>query len=371
MDSNHEEYETVESEESSEDQETGYSFNAEGLTEEEQQYLEKRQSSYHVPTSSDEDQLERAEMRRIYEKAREERQKLLTHNLSLQKKLHYHFSAASKKPEQQQKHDDIESTYIKLVNEVKGNRKKLLNLQNENQKQIDENKEKLDQLQNQVAEQIQEYDSKRQNQAFDAKHSRTGNSIPQEEIERLEVSWKAKNEEISKYRIKHIEYRNQIDALNKMISEKEEFSKGLHLIDFEQLKIENSNLQEKIDERNDDLSKLRKKATRTVHILTHVREKLQFMQSENRELKKELSQLDSELNEHKDILNQVKKERDTLKNESMTMRQNMPLVGSEDLLMDYEVRKNEISDLKAKLSELKQQHKRYTETTKLYKNALK
>ena len=50
------------------------------------------------------------------------------------------------------------------------------------------------------------------------------------------------------------------------------------MIDFEQLKIDNVNLNEKIEERNEDLIKLRKKITGTVQVLTHVKEKLQFVQ---------------------------------------------------------------------------------------------
>ena len=55
---------------------------------------------------------------------------------------------------------------------------------------------------------------------------------------------------------------------------------GLHLIDFEQLKIENLTLNEKIEERSEELHKLSKKTTQTVQVLTHVKEKLQFVQAE-------------------------------------------------------------------------------------------
>jgi len=41
----------------------------------------------------------------------------------------------------------------------------------------------------------------------------------------------------------------------------------LHLIDFEQLKIENQSLNEKIEERNEELAKLRKKTATTVQVL--------------------------------------------------------------------------------------------------------
>lgn len=55
-------------------------------------------------------------------------------------------------------------------------------------------------------------------------------------------------------------------------------AEGLHLIDFEQLKIENQTYNEKIEERNEELLKLRKKITTTVQVLTHLKEKLQFVQ---------------------------------------------------------------------------------------------
>jgi proteasome assembly chaperone (PAC2) family protein len=61
-------------------------------------------------------------------------------------------------------------------------------------------------------------------------------------------------------------------------------AEGLHLIDFEQLKIENQTLNEKIEERNEDLHKLKKKNTNTVQILTHTREKLGYLNKLDEEL---------------------------------------------------------------------------------------
>ncbi len=50
------------------------------------------------------------------------------------------------------------------------------------------------------------------------------------------------------------------------------------MIDFEQLKINNVDLNEKIEERNDDIVRQKRKVTSTVQVLTHVKEKLQFLQ---------------------------------------------------------------------------------------------
>lgn len=70
----------------------------------------------------------------------------------------------------------------------------------------------------------------------------------------------------------------ELKKLEMSLKKKEELAEGLHLIDFEQLKIENSTLNEKIEERNEELNKLRKKTNQTVQVLTHIKEKLQFVQ---------------------------------------------------------------------------------------------
>ena len=69
-------------------------------------------------------------------------------------------------------------------------------------------------------------------------------------------------------------------------------AEGLHLIDFEQLKIENQTLNEKIEERNEDLHKLKKKTTTMVQILTHTREKLVFVEKMMEDLTKSKKALD-------------------------------------------------------------------------------
>jgi hypothetical protein len=64
------------------------------------------------------------------------------------------------------------------------------------------------------------------------------------------------------------------------------------MIDFEQLKIENQTLNEKIEERTEELGKLKRKKTLTVQILTHVREKLRFIEKANSEVQLQLSELE-------------------------------------------------------------------------------
>merc|ERR1712149_61826 len=90
-----------------------------------------------------------------------------------------------------------------------------------------------------------------------------------------------KNDELCQARLEHIKLKNRKDKREKALREKEELAEGLHLIDFEQLKIENQTYNEKIEERNEELQKFRKKMTKTVQVLTHVKEKLHFVKGEN------------------------------------------------------------------------------------------
>ena len=85
-----------------------------------------------------------------------------------------------------------------------------------------------------------------------------------------------------------LKQKTNLAKQEKNMKNKEELAEGLHLIDFEQLKIENQSLNEKIEDRNEDLHKLKKKNTTTVQILKHTKEKLQHLKTQNNDLDKQL-----------------------------------------------------------------------------------
>jgi histone deacetylase 6 len=68
------------------------------------------------------------------------------------------------------------------------------------------------------------------------------------------------------------------------------------------LKIENQTLNEKIEERNDELSKLRAKIVANVIILSHNREKYQFILKSNDKQNMKLKLLEDDLKKAKEQL---------------------------------------------------------------------
>ncbi len=108
--------------------------------------------------------------------------------------------------------------------------------------------------------------------------SRSGKKLTAQELDEYH-SWEEQKEvEVIAVRLENIKLQNKITKLEGLVRKKEQLAEGLHMIDFEQLKINNVDLNEKIEERNEDILKLRRKVTSTVQVLTHVKEKLQFLQ---------------------------------------------------------------------------------------------
>ena len=146
--------------------------------------------------------------------------------------------------------------------------------------------------------------------------SRTGKKIPKKVLDEWENMDSLKDQEVHQYRLQNIALRNRLANKEKILKKKEQLADGLHLIDFEQLKIENQTLNEKIEERNDELTRLRKKITFNVIMLSHHREKLQYVLEQNRVQQEKLNALNEVLNEKKKDLGKEKEKREKLQKEN-------------------------------------------------------
>ncbi|KAL0487157.1 coiled-coil domain-containing protein [Acrasis kona] len=312
------------------------------IEEEEEEEEEERYAEAQDDTEVSHDRL-----LELYRRALEEKDRLYQQAKKQQAKLAEVFKNTKKAGDDSSKDKvltETEERYAKHVGEHKELRNELNELKSKNREQLSSMRAKLE-LRQANADELQiSYRNFKISQAYSAVGSRTGKPIPKKRIEAFAKIEKEKDEQVRKVRTAYIELKNMKEALDDSIKKKEEFSKGLHLIDFEQLKMENSTLNEKIEEKNE--------TTTTVHVLTHVKEKLQFVQSENSEMQRALGLLDDDLAKHKDILGQIKRERDVLKTENLDMRDQTPLVGNDALLMDYENRKKEIAVLKNRVSRL-------------------
>eukprot|EP01039_Chlorochromonas_danica_P009053 gene9053-9991_t len=189
-----------------------------------------------------------------------------------------------------------------------------------------------------------------------AQNSRTGHHLPEKQIAQIEATEARYEEELEKVRLRNISLRTTHKKLERTLRAREQLAEGLHMIDFEQLKIENQTLNEKIEERNEDLSKLKRKKTTTVQVLTHTREKLRFVEEANRGQQTKLATLENVITTLRNNVTALKLERDSVRAENTELKAKQSFASSDLLLSDFEKQKNSLALLDATVVELKHRY---------------
>jgi hypothetical protein len=189
-----------------------------------------------------------------------------------------------------------------------------------------------------------------------AEHSRTNKPLSKRVITEFEEAEALKDGELERVRLRNISLRTGLRKVERALKAKEQLAEGLHMIDFEQLKIENQTLNEKIEERNEELGKLKRKKTATVQVLTHIREKLRFVQKEIEGVRGVMANVDGDINAQRALLATLKKDRDFYKTENTELRRLQGFATSDLLLDDFDERKTALESAKANIRELKERH---------------
>ncbi|XP_044536832.1 coiled-coil domain-containing protein 96 [Gracilinanus agilis] len=191
------------------------------------------------------------------------------------------------------------------------------------------------------------------------------------EVEQIQDVEDRKEKEMSIVRLENVQLKQSLAHLEARMKAQEELTEGLHLIDFEQLKIENQTFNEKVEERKEELIKLHYKVSSNVQIITHVKEKLQFVELENMGLKSELMEIDAQVAQKRDILTKTKKARDSLRIDNVKLNQKCGLLGKEMLLRDLEQKVDQTELLSQRLETLKRQYAGLTLSCKGLKQKIK
>ncbi len=251
--------------------------------------------------------------------------------------------------EQYDKPPDVsmnEHKYLNTLANVHQVRFNLKETQDRYNKMASELQAKLNEKQAKCHEIESQFKELKRSVAQNAVFSRTGKKIPKKVLDDWEEMDSLKDQEVHQYRLQNIALRNRLANKEKILKKKEQLADGLHLIDFEQLKIENQTLNEKIEERNEELHKLKRKIIDNVVFLSHTREKLQFVLEQNTEQNKELVKLSDLLNADKLDLSRKKKEREDKQKHNQKLKQKTGIVNDKSLKMDYELRTKEMDDLR-------------------------
>jgi len=121
-----------------------------------------------------------------------------------------------------------------------------------------------------------------------AENFRTGKTMAEKVIRYMEDKLRQKDSIIEKLRLKNATLKSQAQKVDAQLRQKEEMGDVLHYIDFHQLQIENKQYVAKIEERNDELLKLKMTTGNTVQVLNNLKRKLNNLMSESEWLKYEI-----------------------------------------------------------------------------------
>jgi len=302
---------------------------------------------------------DRDELIKSYHYAVAERELLATRNATAQHKLAEYFRKRRTDDaaiEAERSLEDQEQRYIKTLS-LLSDMEMQMRLDDELiARQVMDLKEQQHKKELEGEREMSRVNERRKSVALRAVFSRSGRRLSVDDVTTMNENDERKSKEVSETRLENVKLKYQVQKLESRLREKELLAEGLHLIDFEQLKIENQTYGEKIEERNEELMKLRKKITDTVQILTHLKEKLNFTQKESDVMKGQLSFVEEKVKTKRDVISRTKRARDSLRVDNRKLVLESGLLGFNDLLQDYGDEYHLREDLRHQIEMLKRRH---------------
>ncbi len=141
-----------------------------------------------------------------------------------------------------------------------------------------------------------------------AENARTGRTMAEKVVRYMEDKLRQRDAMIEKLRLKNATLKTQKTKVEAQLRQKEEMGDVLHYIDFHQLQIENKQYVQRIEERNEELLKLKLTTGTTVQALNTLKHDLNGLLSESQWLSKEIKSRTEQLKKLSDDAEAVQAE---------------------------------------------------------------
>ncbi|KAH0572635.1 hypothetical protein SS50377_24746 [Spironucleus salmonicida] len=192
--------------------------------------------------------------------------------------------------------------------------------------------------------------------------------LTDEQAQKLENDFTEQLELTEGSRLAQLEAQEAVNVLAAQTKSSSNLTDKLKIIDYEQIKIENQTLAEKIEERSEELLKLRRRTVSTLQILAHVREKRHFVGQQVILLERERASLDEQVGQLRSKLGSLKTDRSKKRKEADESRDQTGLSGNAILVDDYERRTQMVEQLHVQMGVLREKQAQlqaqYEELTK-------
>ncbi|XP_078286755.1 cilia- and flagella-associated protein 184-like [Rhinoraja longicauda] len=302
--------------------------------------------------------LERFKLELRYKDLLEEHTRVKRHNNLIQNKLadYYKKKAEESKIELKKPQADYDQRYAKFMDALAKVQDTYEEEHASYQGQVDDLSGKCEEQQQLTDYAWRMFQSRKKVVAKNVINKRPGRQSALQELERVQNIEEQKEKETRQIRFLTIKMKNKLKYYEHQLKAKEELADGLNLIDYEQLKIENQSYSEKIEERIEEVTKMKKKIASTIEVLTHIKEKLEYVEKENEEKKTRLREVEAVVAQKREISTKTKQARDRVRTANLELKEKCGLLCNKLLLRDLEDNVDANESLQQKLEELKRRH---------------
>jgi len=133
-----------------------------------------------------------------------------------------------------------------------------------------------------------------------AENPRTGKTMAEKMLRFMEDRLRVKEVSVEKLKLKNMSIKAQIAKMEMQLQQKEDMGEVLHVIDFDQLKIENQQYLEKIEERNNELLRMKLSTGRTIQTLNNMKNRLGELVVQGEQLRKDIAEREAILSRFED-----------------------------------------------------------------------
>ncbi|CAE7789656.1 Ccdc113 [Symbiodinium sp. CCMP2592] len=180
-----------------------------------------------------------------------------------------------------------------------------------------------------------------------AENPRTGKTVAEKVLKYMEDKLTQKDMQINKLLMKNQAYKVAIKKAEQQLKSKAETGDDLQYIDFHQLQIENSQFVKRIEEANQELIELKRRAGRTVKILNNMKKRLSSLTAEAKFLQDEIKDRRSMLAKTEKDICKVVEEKEAARKEHKKLRAQSRQSPEMPQVVDYVSQKAEAYELEA------------------------
>jgi|MDTA01.2.fsa_nt_gb chromosome segregation ATPase len=260
-----------------------------------------------------------------------------------------------------------EQKYDIAVQEMEEVREEILQTRQSSEQLMDSLRSRMEECDVRIAEIKKDAYEFKRDIVTGAENFRTGKIVAEKAVRYMEEKLRAKAAVAEKLRLKNATLKQQYTKVEASLQQKEDMGEVLHVIDFDQLKIENQQYLEKIEDRNNELLRLKLTTGNTVQVLNTLKHKLHNLTAESEWLKRETTTRKESLAKISEEIARVEQEKEQAARLHRKLAREENVESNMPQVLDYVQQKAEQFELERSLTAWQRkvdiaemEHKRYS-----------